>query len=108
MERTVCIAYFNHRHQRLKIPNDRLGSNPNTAVMRAHWHMVANTYGAHYVQVYDVTTAELYAEYAQKFVKGERQVITTSDYNVRKFGDPIRRVSAHALFHDLPLAEPDK
>lgn len=105
MKRTVCVAYYNHRGQRLKLPHTTLGTNPNTAVMRCHWHMVANTYGAHYAQVYDVDTAELFCEFKQTFVKGVRKIVTTYAFEPRAFGDPIRRTSAHAFFHDLEVMD---
>ena len=105
MNRTICTAYFNHRGQRLKLPHTNMSSNANAAVMRAHWHMLVNTYGAHAAEVYDVETAEVYASYKQTFEKGVRKILTTSEYEPRRFGDPIKRVSAHALFHDLEIAE---
>jgi hypothetical protein len=65
--------------------------------------MTANTYGAHSAEVYDVETAEVFAQYKQTFEKGERVVKSTYKAEPRRFGDPIKRVSAHALFHDLEV-----
>lgn len=104
-KRTVITAYFDHKHRRLKLPHSNASSNPNNAVMRAHWNMLANTYGAHYCEVYDTATLEQYAAFRQHFVKGERKIETTAEYVYREYGDPIKRVSVHAFFHDLPIAE---
>lgn len=106
--RTVCVAYFNHLGQRLKLPHSTLGTNANTAVMRCHWHMMVNTYGAYSAQVYDIETGELFAEFVQTFIKGVRKITTTHAYEPRRFGDPIRRSSAHAFFHDLEIMEAEQ
>jgi hypothetical protein len=102
-KRTVCTAYYNHKGQRLKLPHSNLSANPNGACMRAFFHMTANTYAAKTCQVYDIETAELYAEFRTRLVKGELVVEATVKFEARNFGDPIRRTSAHALFHELEL-----
>jgi hypothetical protein len=104
MKRTVITAYFDHRHRRLKVPNASGSVNPNAAVMRCHWNLVAGVYrNARYAEVYDIETAELFAQFRVTLRKGEDVVETVYKANPRTYKDPIRRTSAHALFHDLEL-----
>jgi len=105
MKRTICTAYFNHRHQRLKLPHSNLASNPNTATTRCHWHMLVNTYGATYAEVYDVETAEVFSQFRIVNKGGTPKVESVYLAEPRRFGDPIRRTSVHALFHDLEIAD---
>jgi hypothetical protein len=102
-KRTVCTAYFNHRHQRMKLPHSNLSVNPNGACMRAYFNMTANTYGATYCEVYDIETAELFAQYRLTREKGELVVKCIVKYEPTAFGNPIRRTSLHAFFHELEL-----
>lgn len=102
-KRTVYTAYFNHRHQRLRLPHGNASANPNGACMRAYWHMCANTYDAMFCEVYDTETGELYAQFRLTHKKGELVVECTVKFVPRNFGDPIRRTSAHAFFHELEL-----
>lgn len=106
MERNIVIAYFDHRHNRLKVPNDSRGSNPNAAVMRCHWNLLAGVYrNAKFAEVYDYTTTEVFAQFRVVLRKGEDVVETTYKGDASAHKDPIRRRSVHALFHDLEVAE---
>lgn len=111
MKRTVVIAYFDHRHRRLKVPNACNSVNANAAIMRCHWNLIAGVYrNARSAEVYDVETAELFAQFRVVIRKGDEEDMVQTVYkaSARNHKDPIRRTSAHALFHDLEIegAEP--
>lgn len=104
MKRTIVTAYFDHRHRRLKVPNASNSINANAAIMRCHWNLAAGVYSnARYAEVYDSETAELFAQFRVTLRKGEDVVETVYKVGARDHKDPIRRTSAHALFHDLEL-----
>lgn len=102
-KRTICTGYFNHRHQRLKLPHHNMSAKPNAACMRAYFHMAANTYGASYCEVYDTETGQLYAQFRNRIVKGNLVVECTFKYDPHDYGNPITRTSAHFFFHELEL-----
>lgn len=102
MKRTVVTAYFDHRHRRLKVPNANRSANPNAATMRCHWNLLAGVYrNAKYAEVYDLETAEVFAQFRIVIRAGQAVVETMYKADPRNHKDPIRRTSAHALFHDL-------
>lgn len=104
MKRTIVIAYFDRRHKRLKVPHGTRGTNPNAAIMRCHWNLVAGVYtNARYAEVYDCDTAEVFAQF-RIVTRDGRDVVETLDIgDTSTHKDPIRRSSIHALFHDLEL-----
>lgn len=77
-----------------------LAKNPNSACLRAQNNLMMNTYGARSVEVYNIETAQMYANFIRRM---NNKIETSYHYNPREFKDPIRSSMA-ALFDPNELA----
>lgn len=96
------------KHFLIEVPNDTRGTNPNAAVMRCHWNLVAGVYkNARFAEVYDCDTAEVFAQFRVVLRGGCDVIESAAEYDTSYHKDPVRRTSIHALFHDLALVGAD-